>query len=443
MAALPTEDQELIRQLRTEWANTVKEGIEIRDKKGYVDETCRAKAEKLDAELNKKVDEGLAAQAKRLDEQDAKIKTFGERLSRPPGSGGDPGTTEKGLGAKVVEHDAYKNATFSGRFTIQIGLTKTRIMQRKASTITEAGAGYPILPYRWGTVPQPFPPNVMRDLVPVVPLDGTNAVEYVKEAWNLLADYQVNEGDKKAQSDVTYTDATAVVRTIAHYVKVSRQMASDVPFIMASIEQKLALGVLLKEDMEILYGNNAAGHLWGIMPQAQALAWPATPAATATAIDQLNAAETQVETNYYYPTAFVLNPKAWAALEGLKTTFGTYLLDGVPSGEGVQRLYGLPVVTTPTMAVTDFLAGAFPGNCALFDRETVNVEIAFQNEDDFIRNLITIRAEERIAFAVFAPNAFVKGTFTAPPFPLPTMAAVKDDGSASASPAATHAKHTK
>jgi hypothetical protein len=67
------------------------------------------------------------------------------------------------------------------------------------------------------------------------------------------------------------------------------------------------------------------------------------------------------------------------------------------------------------MAVGDFLVGAFPGNCALFDRETVTVEIAFQNEDDFVRNLVTIRAEEHVAFAVFVPQAFVCGPFSCPP----------------------------
>jgi hypothetical protein len=66
------------------------------------------------------------------------------------------------------------------------------------------------------------------------------------------------------------------------------------------------------------------------------------------------------------------------------------------------------------MVANDYLVGAFPGNAALFDRESVNVEMAFQNEDDFIRNLITIRAEERVAFAVFQPKAFAKGPLLNP-----------------------------
>jgi HK97 family phage major capsid protein len=100
----------------------------------------------------------------------------------------------------------------------------------------------------------------------------------------------------------------------------------------------------------------------------------------------------------------------------VKTTFGSYVLnDRAPREDGLMRLWGLPVITTPNLVVGDFLVGAFPGQSALFDRETVTIEIAFQNEDDFVRNLVTLRAEERVAFALFVPTAFVCGPFSCPP----------------------------
>jgi HK97 family phage major capsid protein len=429
------DDMELIRKLRAEWRTNWGELFEEQNKKGFVDPLAREKLGKIEAELNTKTDAQIATQSKRIDDQQkliddqgAKLKAFGERLSRPPGSlGGDDGPLVKTIGQKFIETDNFKNAQFSGRFQIQAGLTKTRItdiMRKAVGTIVTGGAttitppvgAYPIFPRRMGLVPQQFTPLTMRDLVDVIPIDGTNAVEYVTEDWVNNADYQILEGDKKPQSGVTYTDHTAVVRTIAHYVKVSRQMAADVSFIIATIENRLALFVLLKEDKEILYGDNSAGHLWGIMPQATpaTVYYPGPAPATDTAIDQLNAAETYIESQFYFPTAFVMNPLTWAKIEGFKTTFGTYLLQGVPFSDGIQRMWGLPVLTTPNMAVNDYLCGAFPGTSALFDRETVNVEMAFQNEDDFIRNLITIRAEERVAFAVYVPKAYAKGPLVTP-----------------------------
>jgi HK97 family phage major capsid protein len=285
--------------------------------------------------------------------------------------------------------------------------------------------------------------------VPVIPLDGTNAVEYVRELWTVpKADYQVNEGDRKNQTGVTYTDYTANVRTIATFVKVSRQMAQDVPFIMATIQQKLSLFCLLKEDLEILYGDNTAGHLWGIMPQAtkEATFWtPPGTGNTYNSLDELNIAETHIENQFYFPNAIILNPTDEAKLEMMKTSFGSYVLnDRSPREDGLLRVWGLPVVTTPNMNVGDFLVGAFPGQCALFDRETVTVEIAFQNEDDFVRNLVTIRAEERVAFAVFVPQAFVCGPFSCPPCagggPFSAILPGPEGTSGPAAPV-THASH--
>jgi len=445
------DEMELIRKLRAEWRVNWGELFEEQNKKGFTDPTARAKLDKIDTDLNAKTDAQIAAQQKRLDEQDAKIRAFGERGSRPPGGGGGNGDEVfKSLGQKFVESEMFKAAQFTGRFHIQVSLPKTRIkavgtiIEGGPTVITPPAGAYPIFPRRVGLIPQRFLKPVMRDLIPVIPLDGTNAVEYVTEDWTLNADYQVLEGDKKPQSGVTYTDHTAVVRTIAHYIKISRQMASDVPFIMASIEQRLALGVLLKEDKEILYGDNSAGHLWGIMPQAtpEGTYYPTPPATGSTAIDQLNAAETWVESQFYFPTAIVLNPTTWAAISGLKTSFGSYILNGLPQSEETPRLWGLPVITTPNMGVGDYLVGDFTDGCALFDRETVIVEIAFQNEDDFVRNLVTLRAEERVAFAVYVPKAFAKGPFVTPPITAP-ITATADSGKPSDSAAAHQPVITK
>jgi len=424
------DDIELLKQIRVEWRALLEECTRQRDLKGYVDTEAREKLDRLDKAMNEKVDTIQAKQTAHIEEQNRQIKGLMERSSRPPGSGSLLLEAPKSIAQQVVETDQFKSCSWNGRFTMQTTL-KARIrpdMTKAATTIIEGGptvitppvGNYPIFPYRVGLIPQQFTPLVMRDVVPVIPLDGTNAIEYVTETWTSpYADYQVLEGDKKLQTGVTYTDHTANVRTIANFVKVSRQMAQDVPFIMATIQQKLAHFVLMKEDKEILYGDNSAGHLNGIMPQAIKLATFWTPPGTGntfTSLDELNIAETHIENNFYYPNAIILNPSDEAKLEMVKTTYGSYLLsDRSPREDGLLRVWGLPVITTPNMVVGDFLVGAFPQGCALFDRETVTVEIAFQNEDDFVRNLITVRAEERVAFAVFVPGAFVCGPFSCPP----------------------------
>jgi HK97 family phage major capsid protein len=68
-------------------------------------------------------------------------------------------------------------------------------------------------------------------------------------------------------------------------------------------------------------------------------------------------------------------------------------------------------VESLSMPAGDFLVGNFATGAQIFDRMNATIEIARQNEDDFIRNMISILAEERLALAVYAPNSFVEGTF--------------------------------
>ena len=57
--------------------------------------------------------------------------------------------------------------------------------------------------------------------------------------------------------------------------------------------------------------------------------------------------------------------------------------------------------------------GDFVNGCTLLDRMAATVELSTENSDNFVRNLVTIRAEERVALLTFAPWSFVKGVFAA------------------------------
>jgi HK97 family phage major capsid protein len=50
----------------------------------------------------------------------------------------------------------------------------------------------------------------------------------------------------------------------------------------------------------------------------------------------------------------------------------------------------------------------------IFDREEANIVISTENADDFEKNMISIRGEERLALTVTRPEGFIYGTFTPP-----------------------------
>jgi len=409
----------------------------------------------IEAMAKKAAKDGAEAAAAEYGERVVKLETrMGEiarRTSRPPGAAGfDGAAAPLTLGQQFVMSEQFKALDMGGRGARVGSSFRVRLEMRTGPVspvsleghapgvpgatplvapppVTEGGSGLYIYPRRVAWVQPPTFPLVMRDLFDVIPLTGTNAVEYVIETWTSNVDYQVTEGTRKAQSGVAYSHNTAMVRTIAHFTKVSKQMLADVPFVQTTIDQRMVYEVLKKEDREILYGDNTAGHLWGVMPQATV--WAAPPAIATlvtTLMDAVASAITQIALNGYIATAIVMNPADWAGLQLAKTTLGTYILQGPGYGPPQQvsdkTLWGLPVVTSINMNAGDFLVGAFPGNAAIFDREQAIVEISFENEDDFVNNLATIRCEERVTFALYVPLAFVAGK-TATPFLAPAREA--------------------
>ena len=66
-------------------------------------------------------------------------------------------------------------------------------------------------------------------------------------------------------------------------------------------------------------------------------------------------------------------------------------------------------VTTKSMTEDKFLVGPFRARAQIFDREDANVMISTEHDDFFTKNLVAIRAEERLTFAVYKSGAFVKG----------------------------------
>jgi HK97 family phage major capsid protein len=109
-------------------------------------------------------------------------------------------------------------------------------------------------------------------------------------------------------------------------------------------------------------------------------------------------------------TGIVLNNNDLEGLKVIKDADGRYI-GGGPFGPPIRSIWGRPVVGTPQMDPGDFLVGAFRDGAQLYDRETVQVLISSENEDDFTRNLLTILVEERLAFAVKRPQAFIYGVF--------------------------------
>lgn len=247
----------------------------------------------------------------------------------------------------------------------------------------------------------------VRDLLRSVPV-SQGAVNFVKENTFTSAAYPQTEAAAKGHTALTFTVAQAVVQTIAHYIKASRQALDDIAQMQASIDFKLLVGLKDEEDFELLRGDGTGSHLTGLMVGGTAFDTTKNVAASDNIADTLSEALEQIEAANHTATGIVLNPINWRQMTRIKDANKRYLLGG-PGLLQEPRLWGLPVAVTTAMPTDKFLVGDFMRGAEIYDRMESVIDISTENEDDFIKNMVTIRAEERIALAQFRSDYFVYG----------------------------------
>ena len=362
------------------------------------------KGEKGINDLKDQVDEALTA----MNEAKTRLDDMEQKQAR---RGNDEPEQQKSLGRQLYDSDQFKsfveNPRAGGRATLQVKADLT-----SATTEAPGSAGALTTAQRQpGIIAPPNQVLRIRDLIAPGRTDS-NSIEYVRETgFTNNAKAQAKEGDLKGQSDLQFDDETVPVRTLAHFIKASRQILDDASQLESYIGQRLLYGLKLVEDRQLLNGDGLTGNLKGIIPQATAFADPAT-LATYTIMDQLRLAMLQAVLAEYPASGHVLNPIDWTKIELTKDNDGRYII-GQPQGTASPTLWGLPVVTTQAMGAGKFLTGAFDMAAQVFDRQQSSVAVATQNEDDFVKNKVTILCEERLALAVYRPEAFITGTLLA------------------------------
>lgn len=314
---------------------------------------------------------------------------------------------EKSIGSQFVESEGFKRLIESGgrkgraSFDVKANIT--------SSTTNAAGSAGALvdstrLPGVLGIAERTL---TIRDLIMTGNMDG-NLLEYVRETGFTNNAGMVAEGAVKPQSDLKFDMVNTSPKVIAHYIKASRQILDDSAQLKSYIDGRLRYGLKHKEEMQLLNGDGTGQNLLGIIPQATAYLSPITMA-SATKIDKLRLAMLQSVLAEYPASGHVLNPIDWADIELTKDTTGNYILAN-PQGTVQPTMWGLPVVQTQAIASGKFLTGAFNMGAQVFDRWQSRVEVATENEDDFIKNMVTILCEERLALAVYRPESFVYGS---------------------------------
>lgn len=311
------------------------------------------------------------------------------------------------VGQQVISAEALKT------FAASVAASQRISIPVKAALLTANVPGNIVAPDRLpGIDTAPKQRLFIRDLI-APGTTASNTIYWVQQTGFTNNAAAVAENTTKPYSNIEFAEKITPVRTIAHLFKASKQILDDFSQLQSQVDAEMRFGLKYVEEQEILFGDGTGAHLEGIIPQASAFA-AAFQVENQNGIDELRLAMLQAQLARFPASGHVLHFIDWAKIELTKDTLGRYILAN-PAALTGPTLWGLPVVATEATAFQGkFLTGAFSAGAQIFDREETNVVISTENADDFEKNMITIRCEERLALAVKRPEAFVYGSFTVP-----------------------------
>jgi HK97 family phage major capsid protein len=370
------------------------------------------------SEMHEKIDAQIKSVSEKADGTDAEYKAAVKELDTSIKSLNDEiaelaqkfGTTQevieaKTFGQQVMESDGVKSFLDGTSSRARVEVKNTILNSGNASSTHDQLAGVVPGAFRQLTVM----PTVMQGSA------ASNTIFYSKESnWVNGAASQV-EGNAKAEATLTFEEVSEPVRTIAHFIKVSKQALDDSTFLSSYIERRLRHGINNKVEDQVINGDGTGVNLSG---------WLATgnntvisPLLTVDFFGLANKLKMSVIANDYEPSYFYANPADWGAAETARRASGdnafvaasgavAYVNNGL-----TPMLWGLPVVLSNNVPAGTLICKSAEADMYA-SREGTVVEMFEQDSDNVTKNLVTVRAETRGAELVFTAAAICTGDIT-------------------------------
>lgn len=383
--------------------DTKLEDFSKKAKDASVEELKKLKAD-MKAELEAPIKEYNEKNAK-LQEQIDALET---KLQRIPAGG-----SEKKTFAQAVEAQLK---AYAGNDSLKqkVHRSKGVELELKIDDMTQTNTltGAVITPDRQpGIMFDPDRSERVRDLF-ATGNTTSSTVTYVYESAIADSTDVTAEGAEYKQSDIDLNVATATVRKITAYVIASEEMFEDVEGLTAYLSARLPSKLKVKEDYQLLYGTGAGINLYGVIPQATAYVDNLADE-DISRIDVLVDACRQVRINEYKASAILIHPTDATQIKLTKDDNGNYIHPWIFMPNGQITLDGVPVIVTTAITAGQFLVGDFKQGAQVFDRRQASLEFSYENEDNFVKGMVTVRIAERLTVAVYRAKCFVYGTFTA------------------------------
>ena len=261
-----------------------------------------------------------------------------------------------------------------------------------------------------GNVNLPYASVHMRNIIPTAPVQGDN-VTIIRDMGGVSAPAGVAPGGAKPQSDRSWQKVTIPVTKVAHWYRIPEEWLEDLAWLSNDISQIGTEELLKVEDAKII-SNAIAGEFTGLVQNSTAYAAPASLALkvkTPNNYDVLVSSWTQARNLNEVPNYHVINPSDYAAMILAKDLNGNY-----PFGPNVNVPY---IMGVPAAAITAMTPGKFftmdTNLSTIGIRQGINVRFFDQDQDNAIKNMVTVVIEERIVLVVRRITSVIYGDFAA------------------------------
>ena len=232
-------------------------------------------------------------------------------------------------------------------------------------------------------------------------LSRVNAADWVPEATDLDPEsFPTGETGIKPLGGFEFEEVTAVVGTLAEWLAATKRAIMDVGQLRGLIDQELRGNLRDKEEVALLYGGGdieGLDNTEGVQEQEFD-----TDLFTTT-----RKARTLVRFNgFAVPTAYLLSVEDDEKIDLERDSDGRFFGAG-PFAMGPNTLWGLPRIASPYVKEGEAWLADWR-RAVIWDRQQATISMSDSHADFFTRNLVAVLGEQREAFGVIRPSAFVK-----------------------------------
>lgn len=217
----------------------------------------------------------------------------------------------------------------------------------------------------------------------------------------------VAEGAQKPSFGYVGEAKMAPVVKIAGLLDVTDEMLDDVVGFRSWIAREAVLALRDVEDFKLYKGQGGANDIEGLWYSSSAA--PVIPSLSGRTIEDVVSAITAIRKNNREATAIVVSPVKWAELYMTKDDSNAFTYPVIfDTTRNILTIAGVPVIYSNVFDDDEGLIGDFARGAEIHQRKGISLAYGDQHLDNFGKNIVTLRVEERLALTKYYEDGFYR-----------------------------------